>query len=273
MTNLADGDLAFFADSWASLTISLRRSSVRGGMGRRMRSPSTCGFRPRSLSRMAFSTILTAALVPRLDGDHARLGDADRGHLAYRGRHAVVVDAKQSSMPACARPVRTLPRSRFNASCALPIEVFRSLRISSSMSGFSLKPQEPRLFASREHTSGAHVPEPAGSLLRRRRSLAPGEPFSTTVSPGRAEGEARKQCFCTNVLAMSGRPWVASMIELDFTRFPILVVDDEQDNLDAFRFVFRKVVRADVRPGGRAGPVAPGTSIRRSSSPISACPA
>ena len=30
------------------------------------------------------------------------------------------------------------------------------------------------------------------------------------------------------------------MIELDFTRFPVLVVDDEQDNLDAFRFVFRK---------------------------------
>ena len=30
------------------------------------------------------------------------------------------------------------------------------------------------------------------------------------------------------------------MIDLDFTRFPVLVVDDEQDNLDAFRFNFKR---------------------------------
>src|SRR3954452_15438181 len=40
------------------------------------------------------------------------------------------------------------------------------------------------------------------------------------------------------------------MIELDFTRFPILVVDDEQDNLDAFRFVFRKAFVLTYAQGG-----------------------
>src|SRR5258708_9181677 len=38
--------------------------------------------------------------------------------------------------------------------------------------------------------------------------------------------------------------------ELDFTRFPILVVDDEQDNLDAFRFVFRKSFALTYAQGG-----------------------
>ncbi len=40
------------------------------------------------------------------------------------------------------------------------------------------------------------------------------------------------------------------MIELDFTRFPVLVVDDEQDNLDAFRFVFRKSFNLHYAAGG-----------------------
>ena len=40
------------------------------------------------------------------------------------------------------------------------------------------------------------------------------------------------------------------MIELDFTRFPVLVVDDEQDNLDAFRFVFRKAFALTYAQGG-----------------------
>jgi DNA-binding NtrC family response regulator len=40
------------------------------------------------------------------------------------------------------------------------------------------------------------------------------------------------------------------MIELDFTRFPVLVVDDEQDNLDAFRFVFRKSFSLTYAEGG-----------------------
>src|SRR5256885_8831530 len=38
--------------------------------------------------------------------------------------------------------------------------------------------------------------------------------------------------------------------ELDFTRFPVLVVDDEQDNLDAFRFVFRKSFALTYAQGG-----------------------
>jgi two-component system response regulator AtoC/two-component system response regulator HupR/HoxA len=40
------------------------------------------------------------------------------------------------------------------------------------------------------------------------------------------------------------------LLELDFTRFPVLVVDDEQDNLDAFRFVFRKSFRLTYAQGG-----------------------
>jgi DNA-binding NtrC family response regulator len=40
------------------------------------------------------------------------------------------------------------------------------------------------------------------------------------------------------------------LLELDFTRFPVLVVDDEQDNLDAFRFVFRKSFSLTYAQGG-----------------------
>jgi two-component system response regulator AtoC len=40
------------------------------------------------------------------------------------------------------------------------------------------------------------------------------------------------------------------MIELDFTRYPVLVVDDEQDNLDAFRFAFRKSFALTYAEGG-----------------------
>ncbi|HEY3595040.1 MAG TPA: response regulator [Polyangiaceae bacterium] len=40
------------------------------------------------------------------------------------------------------------------------------------------------------------------------------------------------------------------MMELDFTRFGVLVVDDEQDNLDAFRFVFRKSFALTYARGG-----------------------
>src|SRR5262245_22829875 len=40
------------------------------------------------------------------------------------------------------------------------------------------------------------------------------------------------------------------LLELDFTRFPVLVVDDEQDNLDAFRFVFRKSFSLTYVKGG-----------------------
>src|SRR5258706_695046 len=41
------------------------------------------------------------------------------------------------------------------------------------------------------------------------------------------------------------------LMELDFTRFPVLVVDDEQDNLDAFRFVFRKSFALTYAQGGQ----------------------
>jgi len=56
----------------------------------------------------------------------------------------------------------------------------------------------------------------------------------------------------------------------DLQRYPILVVDDEQDNLDAFRFNFRKVF--DLRtvdvcgwgPAARRRPAAPSSSAYRS---------
>src|SRR5262249_55040634 len=40
------------------------------------------------------------------------------------------------------------------------------------------------------------------------------------------------------------------MLELGYLRFPILVVDDEEDNLDAFRFAFRKSFRMSYAQGG-----------------------
>jgi DNA-binding NtrC family response regulator len=39
-------------------------------------------------------------------------------------------------------------------------------------------------------------------------------------------------------------------MEIDSTRHPVLVVDDEQDNLDAFRFVFRKSFALHYAQGG-----------------------
>ena len=47
--------LAFSPSERTILVISLRRSSLIGGIGTRIRSPMLAGFRPRSLSRMAFS--------------------------------------------------------------------------------------------------------------------------------------------------------------------------------------------------------------------------
>lgn len=42
------------------------------------------------------------------------------------------------------------------------------------------------------------------------------------------------------------------MEELDFNSFPVLVVDDEEDNLDAFRFAFRKSFKLEYALGGSA---------------------
>ena len=39
-------------------------------------------------------------------------------------------------------------------------------------------------------------------------------------------------------------------MSLDLTRFPVLVVDDEQDNLDAFRFNFKKSFRISTAVSG-----------------------
>ena len=40
------------------------------------------------------------------------------------------------------------------------------------------------------------------------------------------------------------------MRDLDWTQFDVLVVDDERDNLDAFRFTFRKSFRLHYAIGG-----------------------
>ena len=49
--------LPFSPSVRASLVISLRRSSLMGGIGTRIKSPMEAGFRPNSLSRMAFSIL------------------------------------------------------------------------------------------------------------------------------------------------------------------------------------------------------------------------
>jgi two-component system response regulator AtoC len=43
------------------------------------------------------------------------------------------------------------------------------------------------------------------------------------------------------------------MEELDWKNFPVVVVDDEEDNLDAFRFAFRKSFQLHYALGGQAG--------------------
>lgn len=42
-------------------------------------------------------------------------------------------------------------------------------------------------------------------------------------------------------------------MEIDFRSFPVVVVDDEEDNLDAFRFAFRKAFNLSYAIGGQAG--------------------
>ena len=99
----------------AIFTNSLRRSSVSGGRGMRMMSPSACGLRPRSLSRSAFSTRLHRRLVPGLDRDEARLGYVDVRHLRERRGRAVVVDAdavEQARVRAAGAELRELALER-----------------------------------------------------------------------------------------------------------------------------------------------------------------
>ena len=65
---------------------------------------------------------------------------------------------------------------------------------------------------------------------------------------------------------------VGLVLPADLSAFPVLVVDDEPDNLDAFRFNFKRVFQIHTRRLGRrgAGALEPSTTWR-SSSPISAC--
>jgi hypothetical protein len=44
------------------------------------------------------------------------------------------------------------------------------------------------------------------------------------------------------------------MRELDWKGFDVLVVDDEQDNLDAFRFTFRKSFSRCTTPSAETPP-------------------
>src|SRR5258706_15706607 len=92
-----------------------------------------------------------------------------------------------SSMPACARPVRTFVRSLRSGSMAFSIPAFSSLKTSSSMA--------PHFLAS-AYSPSLETHGGSGSLLVMR--------------------------------------------DLDWKSFDVLVVDDEEDNLDAFRFAFRK---------------------------------
>ena len=104
---------------------------------------------------MAFSTIFTAVLSHGLTVIMPSFGDVDRGQLSYRGRHPVIVDPEAIEHAGVRAARSNLAEIALQRSWALPMEVLRSLSISSSMSGFSLKPQEPRLFASRETRGGA----------------------------------------------------------------------------------------------------------------------
>ena len=84
--------LAFSAYWWASLASSLRRSSVRSGIGRRMFWPSMIGLMPRPALRIAFSTAPTFDAVPDLHRQHPRLGHRDGRDLVERHVGAVDLD-------------------------------------------------------------------------------------------------------------------------------------------------------------------------------------
>ncbi|HEY3357566.1 MAG TPA: sigma-54 dependent transcriptional regulator [Polyangia bacterium] len=73
---------------------------------------------------------------------------------------------------------------------------------------------------------------PAGPADGAARAAAPAE---ATADPG------------------SGRLRAPAAEPLDLTRYPILVVDDEPDNLDAFRFNFRRVFKLHCAGGGEEG--------------------
>src|ERR1700733_13157665 len=115
-----------------------------------------------------------------------------------------------SSMLGWARPVRTLDKSRRSASMALSDEERSSLSTSSSMA------ESPRWVDAT--SSNASYSE---------------EPAELTPSPRRSEqGIAlRPSALATTAIRRAGEAW-RNMEELDFKSFPVLIVDDEEDNLD-----------------------------------------
>src|SRR5262249_54976727 len=119
----------------------------------------------------SFFDELDRALVPGLDGDEAWLGHVDRGHLADRRRHAVVVDPDRVEHPGVGAPrthLAELALERF-------VRLFdRAFEITQNLS------EQGRLFPRPSLAAG-----PPGGWCGygylRRPSLAPGALFSTTA--------------------------------------------------------------------------------------------
>ena len=91
--HVADRDARVLAPrARTTLVRSRRRSSVSGGSGTRITVPAVVGVRPRSDFMIAFSIDRHHLLVPRHDGERARVLDGDVGHLLQRHFAAVVLD-------------------------------------------------------------------------------------------------------------------------------------------------------------------------------------
>ncbi len=79
---------------WCSfLTRSLRRSSVKGGIGTRISLPSFDGFKPEIGRADGLFDRADLRDIPRLHGDQGGLGDVQVGNLIERRRRTVVIGA------------------------------------------------------------------------------------------------------------------------------------------------------------------------------------
>ena len=84
--DVAHRDLGVLADVLDDLDQVLRRSSVRGGIGSRINPAVVLGVEPEVRRPDGLLDLGDEGAVPRLDGDHARVGGADVGDLLH-GHH------------------------------------------------------------------------------------------------------------------------------------------------------------------------------------------
>ena len=121
---------------------------------------------------------------------------------------------------------------------------------------------ELTLRAARARRRAVARPRPARAVRRpRARTARRGARSPWVCGAGAWDGEHVERAASRNARGRRFRPPISDMLvvrrnrlmTLDVKRYPILVVDDEQDNLDAFRFNFRKTFDILTATSGRRG--------------------